>query len=200
MQNLLADMGVPMIAAYWPPAWLALAPIIVVEAWFARRAPGIGWKSALWSVAIANAVSTFLGIPCAWLIWTIIELRYFGGGRELSNPLNAIYAVTVQAPWLLPYDSDMWWMVPASLLILTGVFYLMSVGIEGLVMRLIFRGAEASFLRGWAWKANAVSYAGLYLFVVICGYLPIAGLVERIAGPAVSYMMNLAWRLSSSRS
>ena len=86
MHVLLADIGVPMIGFYWPPAWLALIPIIVLEAWFARRDLKITWKIALLTTSVANSISTLLGIPIAWIAWTVLELRFFGTAEGLSNP------------------------------------------------------------------------------------------------------------------
>jgi len=183
MNLLFADIGVPMIAFYWPPAWLAIAPIIWVEAWYARRALGVGWKSALSSVGAANLISTIIGIPLAWAIWALLELKYADAALGLSSVGQRLYAVTVQAPWLIPYENHLWWMMPLAALTLTVAFYIMSVGVEWLLMRLIYRKAERGALRNWAWKANLLSYAGLYVLILICMCVPIPILNQILRRP-----------------
>lgn len=73
MSLVLADVGVPMIGAYWPPAWVALLPIIGAEAWLARRILGIRWWPAIWSTSVVNAFSTLVGIPLTWMLLTVIH-------------------------------------------------------------------------------------------------------------------------------
>src|SRR5262249_3159602 len=137
--NALADIGLPMIAVYWPPAWLALIPIIAVEGWIARRTLRLSWRKTLISVGAANVASTLIGIPLVWFCLAFFELRYFGGGHSLTTPSEQFYAATVQGPWLLPSESDFKWMVPAAAMFLTLVFLVVSVGVESLVVRKLCR-------------------------------------------------------------
>src|SRR5690349_8117178 len=101
----LANMGVPMIAIYWPPAWLAFVPVVAIEAWWARRVLGNSWRKAITSTFVANAVSTLVGIPIVWCIWAAFQLRFFGTALGLDSPAEQVYAVTVQASWLIPYEQ-----------------------------------------------------------------------------------------------
>src|SRR5437870_1038067 len=59
----------------------------------------------------ANVCSTFLGVPVAWLALVVADLSVGGGGAwGLDTPLQRLAAVTVQAPWLIPYEGEFYWM------------------------------------------------------------------------------------------
>ena len=55
-----ADVGVPMLAVMWPPAWLLLLAIVPAEGYFARRILSLDWRSALGLSLRANLVSTLV--------------------------------------------------------------------------------------------------------------------------------------------
>jgi len=81
------------------------------------------------------------------------------GGQAfgLETTLGRVLAVTLQAPWLIPYDKDLYWMLPAALTFLLPFFGLASVFIE----RPIFRkwaGCDKAEARHWSWKANVLTY------------------------------------------
>jgi hypothetical protein len=191
--HMLANIGVPMIGAYWPPAWLAFIPVVIIEAWWARRTLRNGWSKALASTFVANAVSTLIGIPLIWFLWATIQLRYFGSAIGLDNPAKGAYAVTVQAAWLIPYERDLWWMILLAALAMTAVFCVASIVMEWLVMKLLQRQANGAALRQWAWKGNLCSYAVIFAFVILFLYVPRTSL-DRVAGGPVRFVMDLAWR------
>ena len=193
--QLLADIGLPMIGLYWPPAWLAFVPVVVIEAWWARRVLGNGWKKAIASTSAANVISTLIGIPLAWFIWSTIELRFFGTALGLDNAAKSIYAVTVQAAWLVPYEEHLWWMIPVASLVLTGVFFAGSVLVEWPVMTCFQRQADARSLRRWAWKGNMLSYTIVLAFVMVSLYVPRAFL-DRIADPPVNAVIDATWQVA----
>jgi hypothetical protein len=68
-----ADMGVPMLAVVWPLSWLLLIPVIAIEAVVAYRLLGNDWRKSFKISAIANLVSTLVGIPLVWVIWLLFE-------------------------------------------------------------------------------------------------------------------------------
>jgi hypothetical protein len=191
--QLLADAGVPMIAVYWPPAWLALIPVITIEAYWARRVLAVTWANAFGSTALANLVSTLVGIPLAWFVWAVLELRFAGAAMGLNNPAESIYAMTVQAAWLIPYEDQLWWLIPIAAIVLTVVFFFASVGIEWAIMRSIFHRAKGSAVRRWAWTGNLLSYAVILLAVLIFLYVPRASL-DRVSKVPVNFVINAAWK------
>lgn len=190
---LLADIGVPMIGVYWPPAWLALIPVVAIEAWWARRVLRNDWKKAIATTIVANLVSTVIGIPLAWFVWSTLELRFFGTALGLDNPAKSIYAVTVQAAWLIPYNANLWWMIPVATLVLTAVFYVASVLIEWLVMKCMQRQSDGPSLRRWAWQGNLLSYVVVFAFVIVFLYVP-RTFLDRAADRPVNAVMEVTWR------
>jgi hypothetical protein len=191
MQNVLADAGVPMIGAYWPPAWLALIPIIWIEALVARRTLRVSWRSAICSTGIANIASTLVGIPMTWLVWTSIENSRARGMKNLGD---GIYAVTAQAPWLIPYEEHLWWMIPVAAFTLTVVFFLVSVVTEGVFMWVVYRRATSREVARWSWRANSYSYAVILLFVIVCLYVPTGELYRVSRGP-VEFVIDALGRI-----
>jgi hypothetical protein len=161
-----------MVAIYLPPAWLALVPIIVIEAgvgiWRFKVAP----KQAFIVQTIANCASTILGLPITWLALALVEFACCSSAAGLDSPAHRVYAVTVQSPWLIPYESDLWWMIPASVAALTVPFYFMSVVIEYGAIRLLARQLEPRIARSWALQANLFSYGFLLVLMASAGLVP----------------------------
>lgn len=111
-----ADVGLPMLAIVWPLSWVAFVPIVAIEAIVARRVVQLQWGKAATSSFVANLVSTIAGIPITWVLLVAIEIAMTCGGRAygLATPFTKVLAVTLQAPWLIPYRGDMYWMIPAA--------------------------------------------------------------------------------------
>ncbi len=170
-----ADAGVPMLVLIWPAFWLLLAPIVLVEASVASRQLGLPRKSALAASLAANAVSTLAGVPVTWGILAALEMVVTGGGSAfgLSTLYTRVFAVTAQAPWLIPYEHDLYWMIPTAAAVLLVPFFFMSVFVEGLVMRRFFKGDRDSVKR-WSRNANAITYAGM--MVITVGWAIVAGI------------------------
>jgi len=167
-----ADIGLPMVAVYLPPAWLALIPIIIVEAGFGVWGFKVPAKRALIAQAAANCVSTLIGLPIAWIILALIEVTFFGSAAGLDSPLRRAYAVTVQSPWLIPYEREFWWMIPVSVGVLTIPFYVMSVVSEYVVVRRCVSDLTRTAIWSWVWKANLLSYGFLLLIMAAAQLWP----------------------------
>src|SRR6266699_5166452 len=70
---LLADMGIPMIFGQWLLMAVALLPVIAIETFVVRRLIGLSTRRALGGAAAANALSTLIGVPIAWITALGIE-------------------------------------------------------------------------------------------------------------------------------
>ncbi len=82
----------------------------------------------------------------------------------MENSQQRLYAVTLQAPWLIPYQDHMAWMIPAASLVLLLPFYVGSVFVEYWVLKVRWHAAgQSPKIRG-VMLANALSYAGLALY------------------------------------
>lgn len=73
-QPTLADSGLPMLAVMAPPMWGLLLLIVPLEALIAERILSIPKSKSLKVSAIANCVSTIVGVPLTWALLTACEL------------------------------------------------------------------------------------------------------------------------------
>ena len=166
----LANIGLPMVAVFLPPAWFALVPIIAIESaygvWRFRIATGPTWAA----VATANCISTLIGLPVTWVVLALGQLVLFGWLPEFSIALPLGVLTVVGAPWLGPGAEKSPWMVPLASAVLTVPFYAMSVACEYLVVRRFMPDLSRHVLRSWMLGANAASYAFL-LVVTLMGWM-----------------------------
>lgn len=163
-----ANIGVPMLAVVWPVSWLLLLPIIFIEAKIACNIANLPFKRGTISSVWANCISSLVGIPLCWGAMLAIQFVIPDGnsGRGLATFGDRLFAVTVQSPWLVPYKSEMYWMIPAASAFLLIPFFLISVYIE----RWVFKKASGCSLEvasRWAWLANGVTYGGIFSLLII---------------------------------
>jgi len=159
---LFADTGLPMIFVELPFLALALVPVVLLEALVFRFRLPLSFPRALGGSLVANLCSTFLGVPVAWLALFLAELCFGSGGMyDLGTPLLRLAAVTVQAPWLFPYEGEFYWMIPAASLFLMLPFFLASVLTERYVLQRWWPGIERRRLARSVWLANLLSYGVL---------------------------------------
>jgi hypothetical protein len=166
MMALFADIGVPMIGLILPAAWALLIPVIFIETCLGIRITKLPFRRTLVVATASNCFSMLLGVPLAWLTMATVEVRFFGSAKDLDSVWAKIYAVTVQSPWLIPYDKDLDWMVPTAGLVLVVPLWLMSVVTEYLIVKWMLPELSADVKWRWTWKANMVSYAFLLAFVL----------------------------------
>jgi hypothetical protein len=174
-----ANAGVPMLAVVWPLSWAALIPVIAIEAAIGRRIADISWGRSLLGTALANAVSTLVGIPLTWGALLLIQMVVPGGGGAelgIDTLVGKFFAVTLQAPWLIPYDTDLYWMVPAAVLFMLPFFGLVSVFVERPLFRLVTK-CDALAARSWSWRANLITYG--ILIAAVAAWL----VVSLVIGP-----------------
>jgi len=161
-----------MLFVTLPPMVVALAPIIFTEALLALPYLKLPYRKLLKYFAIANLVSTFAGIPVVWLLLVVLQLITGGGSAHgLESPVTRLLAVTWQAPWLIPYESDLNWMIPAATLVLLVPFFFVSWWIEYLVVYSYLPGEDKRLVSKSVRNANFISYSALALCVVTMIYL-----------------------------
>jgi hypothetical protein len=157
---LVANIGIPMVCVTVPLMLLALLPIALVEAITFRSLLNVNLSRAWRGALRANLWSTLLGIPVVWLLMVILQVS-IGGERAwgIETPQKRFDAVTLQAPWLIPYRGQDGWMVPAASLVLLTPFYLASVFVEYLVLRTYWaKESPRGRLLGGVALANLLSY------------------------------------------
>lgn len=162
-----ADIGLPMIAVTFPAMLVALVPVIWIEAHYGLRRLGLPYRQALGVSAAANAVSTVIGIP---IIWGVLAMLQTISGGDTAYGLRTfsakLLAVTWQAPWLMPYQDDLRWMVPAAALCLLVPFFFASVSIEYQVARRMLSTTARDRVRAAVWRANLLSYVLLVVLAI----------------------------------
>ena len=151
---ILADIGLPMVALYLPAAWLALIPIILIEAAYGSLRYRFSFPRAVFAQTAANSLSTLIGIPVTWTVLALLQFFALPGG---AGPA-----------WLFPNPRPV--IVAAALIFLTVIFYLMSVVTEGLVVARFFRGKPRGIIRRWSIQANALTYV-LLLSLISAGFI-----------------------------
>ena len=170
-----------MLFVTWPGMLIALIPVVAIEAWIMKPRLRTAVGETLRLTGIANVTSAIVGIPLAWLALFGLELVSTRGGTAfgLDTPWRKLFAVTVQAPWLIPYESELYWMVPAATLALLPAYFLASWGIEYAVVRKLlekpvsnlFEGKPSSPPLGQVRRAvllaNFGSYAALALVAIL---------------------------------
>lgn len=160
-----ADAGVPMLFVTFPSMLLALVPIILLESVVLGRMMRRSAASFMKSATIANLVSTIVGIPVTWLVLVFLELLTGGGSAYgLSTTLQKLLAVTWQAPWLIPYEGQLYWMVPTASLFLLVPFFFVSYLIEAPIVASIQCELPRPQVRAAIFRANVASYIGLAAF------------------------------------
>ena len=181
---LLADIGVPMIFLTLPLMACALVPVIFVEVWVGKPMLQTSYRRSTWVFAVANVVSTIIGIPAAWALMLLLELgtgpilgRLFPSSAAPSLLEKAAFVI-LGSPWLGPAGSDLFWMVPLAAMILLVPSFFASWYIEALIIDQMVE-AEWPTVFSASFKANLASYA--LLFVGGCGWL-IFSIVTRAAG------------------
>ena len=83
---LLANMGLPMVAMYLPPAWILLVPIIAIEAGYGVCHYGIPAGRALAVQAASNCLSTLVGLPLTWIVLARSSSSSAPPGWSKSSP------------------------------------------------------------------------------------------------------------------
>jgi hypothetical protein len=126
-----ANVGVPMIGVTLVGMVFALAPIIIIEKYVLASWLGLSLWHSTWVMFSANLVSTLIGIPVTWFLLLLAQISTWDGvplGIETIS--KKFLAVTWQAPWLVPYDDDLHWMIPAAALVLLVPFFFASWLVE----------------------------------------------------------------------
>ncbi|MCK9604313.1 MAG: hypothetical protein M0R66_08155 [Candidatus Omnitrophica bacterium] len=159
-----ADAGVPMIFLTFPSMILALIPIVLIEAGIFTWLLRIKYRQTILPSLFGNLASTIIGIPLSWLLMVAVQL-ITGGGRAfgLSTLLGKIISVTWQAAWLIPYESDLWWMIPVAAAVGLIPAYFISVLIEFWIVKKYFKDKDRLEIKGAVVRANQVTYGLLFL-------------------------------------
>ncbi|HWG09951.1 MAG TPA: hypothetical protein VN693_00420 [Rhodanobacteraceae bacterium] len=158
-----ADMGLPLIAVFLPPMWLALIPVILIEAIVVSRLTSARFNKVLIPVSLGNLVSTLIGIPIAWITLATLEAVCCDDMPALGPFGSQIYAVTIQSPWLMPEVAQSWLMISVALLVFAIPMFAVSVLIESPINFMFARGTAKPKI----WKATALANLASYICLAL---------------------------------
>ena len=160
-----------MLFLVMPALGFSLIPIVLIEAVYLQKSLSLNFRNAITGSILANAVSTLLGVPLTWFGLVALQLVTGGGGAYgLDTTLGKVGAVTWQAAWLIPYESDLHWMVPVAGTVLLIPFFFVSWWVEYLICKRRFTTANSVVVKRAVRNANLITY-GLLLFWPVVFYL-----------------------------
>ena len=173
-----------MIFLALPPMVVLLIPVILLEVFASKKQITKENRKKVWlGVTGANIFSTFIGWPLAWILLVVIQLLTGGGGAHgLDSPLGVILSVTQQAPWLIPYESDLYWMVPVAMGVLLVPFFFVSIYTERFILRKVWKAEEKDVIRSFSWKAHLYSYGFLLIVVAFYAFYSINEKAQQVVG------------------
>jgi hypothetical protein len=154
-----ANAGLPMLFLAMPAFLISLLPIIAIETFYISKGLNITIGQSLKVVSISNAVSTVVGIPLTWFLLVLIQMLTGGGGAYgLDSFMGKVLAVTWQAPWLIPYEKDLNWMIPLAGLVLLVPFFFASWWSEYLVSKKMLKSIPSASIKYKVRNANLITY------------------------------------------
>lgn len=171
MSVLLFNVGLPMIIPSIVLMVVALLPIVFIEAYVVRTMLALSFRKAVLPVAIANLVSTLIGIPITWFLLMLLEFASVTslGAFTDQNIWTSLFSVTLGAPWVYPGHNDEKWIILGAMLFLLLPYAIMSWFVEYFVIRKVPRElieASSQALKRSVGIANLVSYCLLAVFVI----------------------------------
>ncbi len=161
---MLANAGLPMIALHIPTMVVLLTPIIAIEFFLARCKIALPNTQLFQGIAIANVVSTFIGIPITWALMVVLNIVTTGTKAKGLDTLAGQFAtVVLQSSWLMPDEENLDWMIPAATLVLLIPYFFASVAIERFVLSKRWKPDSTMPLSAFTWQANGLTYGLLAL-------------------------------------
>ncbi len=164
---LIANAGLPMFVALPGPLTVALVPIILIESAIYATLLRQRWRNTFGIIAIANVLSTAIGFVIAVVLMLVVEFAVTGGRMyELNTWQEKLFVAVTQAAWLPPYEKHMHWLFPAACLTLLVPTYLLTVLIEGQLLRLSFPNTSPRQVWRACWLANTTSYGAIAAYLL----------------------------------
>lgn len=154
-----ANAGLPMLFLAMPVFLISLLPIIAIEAFYISKSLNLTIKESLKIVSISNVFSTVVGIPLTWFLLVVVQMLTGGGGAYgLNSFMGKVLAVTWQAPWLIPYEQDLNWMIPLAGLVLLIPFFFASWWSEYFISKRLLKAIPLSRVKSKVRNANLITY------------------------------------------
>jgi hypothetical protein len=173
-----AYAALPTLTQVWQTLACLLVFVILIETLVFKFRGFLFWWSLKWN-AIANAVSTIIGIPLTWLAYLLIEV-WGAGWSDYSGAANRqdfytlvinIVGAILKTLWIGPMDGNIRILAEAiTALILLVPFFFVSWRIETFIVRRFNAERDRRSISRASLVANLASYGLLAL-------LPLAALI-----------------------
>lgn len=165
---LFANAGVPVFLIGFTYAPLLLLPIIAIEAIVYALLLQQRWRTLVGIVAFVNIFSTLIGYGLVAALMFALETVVPGGMEmvDLKTWQERLFAATIQAAWLPPYEGHLKWLFPTACLTLLAPTYLVTVLMEGRLLREFVPGASPRQVWRACWLANTASYGAIALYLM----------------------------------
>jgi len=181
--QILANIAIPSFFPYSVGSLVGLFAIAALEAIVLSRVIGLGYRKSYETALYANLLTTFVGIPLAWILWLLGLLPTAWGlsllGFDLHPMVGAVAAKTVFVAGTVPVSE--WDEVAGALalILLLIPFFIGSVWVELRVISKRWPDQNRQKLRRAVLGANACSYAillilGAYVLLAAVVRLPVA--------------------------
>lgn len=158
-----ADMGLPTIVIFMPYMVLAFIPIIIIETIVIVKMLSMAVKRASLAVLLANSLSTFIGIPVAWLLLFLIQI-----GSNINVSSNSLpdwifpFYYVLQAPFLVGRQNEP--TITLAMLILLIPFFYLSWKIETWIIYKMNVSLDRKRVSTACFRANQITYLLLAIF------------------------------------
>jgi len=161
-----ANVGVPTLFVFGPLMFLALGPIIGIEAWVLASRLGVSIGEAVRASTYANLASTLIGVPFAWIATLFLGLfaRPYDALRGKRTITGRVVACLNWAFWVPPGQSA--WMLPGAMLWMLLPCFLASWAIEFQVEAWQLGHASATPLNQAVLLGNLASYGVMSIFLL----------------------------------
>jgi hypothetical protein len=175
-QGLLANAAISLFAHLYFMVPLVIV-VILIEKPFIQKATQCSAVKASESCALANAISTFIGIPITWFLSFFLSIPfydfssvfddYFPGFKISTRVFDLVFSFSdiSDSPGHVRLFASIFLLIP---------YYYMSVFIENILIKRYFPDIDSARIKKAVVRMNRVTYlflGGLMLAVFILGEL-----------------------------
>lgn len=173
--DALANAGLPMLALAWPGMFMALLPVIVIEAWYLHSRLKVPFGRSTKITTSSNLISTIIGIPLAWIVMLLIEMvgvllisqQVPSSGSLYQSTFGAAIMTIVGAAWLAPDEKNIHWTLPLAFIVLMIPFFFASWWIENKSVKRQMKEIDPGEIKIVTRNQNLLSYGLLVLLLLI---------------------------------
>jgi hypothetical protein len=165
-----ADAGIPMMPVRYPAILLFLLPVILIETIYLTSQLGTKWRRTLTAVTGINILTTALGYPLAWALYTGLDRLWdfpdYGSGMFQHMGWLPVWVCSRVYPQWLGVQVQLWPVLVMFVLLLFPSFFFSGL-IKGWMTESYDLLHSRGEIRHESWMATRLSY----LFLASSGCL-----------------------------